>query len=121
MASCPGIWIYLSKRKEICKHAFPQFEFDLCIDIVYTLPMTTTIQKWGNSLAMRLPKELANSFNLKAGSRVVFVRCGDSFKIEPQIKVKIPKYTLEDMVAGITLKNRHKEFDWGKPMGKEIW
>ncbi len=70
---------------------------------------------------MRLPKELANSFNLKAGSEVVFITNNDSFSIRPQIEVKIPKYTLEDMVKGITKKNRHKEFDWGKPMGKEIW
>ncbi len=85
--------------------------------------MTTKIQKWGNSLAMRLPKELASSFNLKAGSEVEFVTNsgGNSFTIQPQIKVKIPKYTLEDLVKGITKKNRHKEFDWGKPMGKEIW
>lgn len=83
--------------------------------------MTTTIQKWGNSLGMRLPKELAETFNLKAGSRVIFVYQGNSFKVEPQTKIKIPKYTLKGMVAGITPKNRHKEFDWGKPMGKEVW
>lgn len=83
--------------------------------------MTTKIQKWGNSLAMRLPKKLADSFNLKAGSQIVFITNSDGFTIRPEIKVKIPKYTLEDLVAGITSKNRHKEFDWGKPMGKEIW
>ena len=85
--------------------------------------MTTKIQKWGNSLAMRIPKELADSFNLKAGLKVDFITNNESksFSIRPQIKVKIPKYTLEDMVKGITKKNRHKEFDWGKPMGKEIW
>ena len=83
--------------------------------------MTTTIQKWGNSLGMRLPKELANNFNLKAGSQVIFIQNKNGFTIQPQEKIKIPKYTLEDMVAGITLKNRHKEFDWGKPMGKEVW
>ena len=83
--------------------------------------MTTKIQKWGNSLAMRLPKELANNFNLKAGSQVTFITSKDSFSVQPQIKVKISKYTLEGLVKGITKKNRHKEFDWGKPMGKEIW
>ena len=83
--------------------------------------MTTKIQKWGNSLAMRLPKELADSFNLKAGSPVIFITNKDTFTVQPQIKAKIPKYTLEELVAGITPKNRHKEFDWGKPMGKEIW
>jgi antitoxin MazE len=83
--------------------------------------MITKIQKWGNSLAMRLPKELASSFNLKAGSQVTFITNNDGFTIRPEIKIEIPKYTLEDMVKGITKKNRHKEFDWGKPMGKEIW
>ena len=83
--------------------------------------MTTKIQKWGNSLAMRLPKELADSFNLKAGSQVTFVTNKDGFTIKPQAKVKIPKYTLKELVAGITPQNRHKEFDWGEPMGKEVW
>lgn len=84
--------------------------------------MTTTIQKWGNSLAMRLPKELADSFNLKVGSQVIFIRSKDNFSIQPQTKVEIPKYTLEDMVKGITKKNRHKLIlPDDKPRGKEIW
>lgn len=51
--------------------------------------------------------------------------------MKTKLKIKIPKYTLEDMVKGITKKNRHqslwpndkargREFDWGKPMGKEV-
>ena len=40
--------------------------------------------------------------------------------MKSKVKLKIKKYKLEDLVAGITPKNRHKEFDWGKPMGKEI-
>ena len=83
--------------------------------------MTTKVQKWGNSLAMRLPKELARNFNLKAGSRISFVQKDYTFEVKPEVKVSKPKYTLEELVAGITPKNRHKEFDWGKPMGKEIW
>ena len=118
MASCPGIWIYLSKRKEICKHAFPQFEFDLCIDIVYTLPMTTTIQKWGNSLAVRLPKELAESLNWSAGAIVGFEKIGDKIIVT----TTRPIYTIEDMVRGITKKNRHKLIlPDDKPRGKEVW
>jgi len=47
---------------------------------------------------------------------------GEGFEIVKVIKpVKLKKYTLLDMVKGITPKNRHKEFDWGKPRGKEIW
>jgi antitoxin MazE len=84
--------------------------------------MTTKIQKWGNSLAMRLPKELANSFNLKPGSEVSFITNDNNFTIQPKIKAKIPQYTLEELVAGITPKNRHKMV-WpdDKPRGKEVW
>ena len=84
--------------------------------------MTTKIQKWGNSLAMRLPKELADSFNLKAGSQISFTTSSDGFTVRPKIKIKVPKYTLEELVAGITPKNRHKLI-WpdDKPRGKEVW
>lgn len=84
--------------------------------------MTTKIQKWGNSLAMRLPKELADSFNLRAGSQIAFVTNKNSFTVQTQIKEKIPKYTLEELVAGITPKNRHKIIlPDDKPRGKEVW
>jgi len=69
---------------------------------------------------MRLPKELARNFNLKAGSEVVFIDKGLSFEVKPE-KAKTPKYTLEELLKGITPKNIHPETDWGKPMGKEIW
>ena len=79
--------------------------------------MTTKIQKWGNSLAVRIPDEFAENLNWHAGSVVGFKQIGNKIIIASSR----PKYTLEDMVKGITKKNRHKEFDWGKPMGKEIW
>ena len=79
--------------------------------------MTTKIQKWGNSLAVRIPKEMASNLSWSEGSLVGFNQIGNRIVIS----ASRPKYTLEDMVKGITKKNRHKEFDWGKPMGKEIW
>ena len=79
--------------------------------------MTTKIRKWGNSLAVRIPDEFAENLDLKDGSVVGFEQLGDRIIIS---KTK-PKYTLEDMVKGITKKNRHKEIDWGPPRGKEIW
>ena len=80
--------------------------------------MTTKIQKWGNSLAMRLPKELAKNLNWHAGAVVGFEQLGDKVIITSSR----PEYTLEDMVKGITKKNRHK-LVWpdDKPRGKEIW
>jgi antitoxin MazE len=79
--------------------------------------MTTKIQKWGNSLAVRIPNEFAENLNWSAGSVVGFQQSGDKIIITSAK----PVYALEDLVKGITKKNRHKEFDWGKPMGKEIW
>ena len=91
--------------------------FALCINIVYTLSMTTKIQKWGNSLAVRIPKEFAKGLKWSVGSIVGFKKVGNDIIISPSR----PVYTLEELVKGITKKNRHKEFDWGKPRGKEIW
>ena len=80
--------------------------------------MTTKIRKWGNSLAVRIPDEFAENLDLRDGSVVGFQQLGDRMIIS---KTK-PKYTLEDMVKGITKKNRHK-LVWpdDKPRGKEIW
>lgn len=82
--------------------------------------MTTRIQKWGNSLAVRLPKDLAESLALRAGSKVTVTRKGFTFQVKPE-KVIYPQYTLEELLKGVTKKNIHPETDWGKPMGKEIW
>lgn len=80
--------------------------------------MTTKIQKWGNSLAVRIPNEFAENLNWQAGSVVGFKQLGNKIIITSSR----PKYTLEDMVKNITKKNRHKSL-WpnDKPRGKEIW
>ena len=70
---------------------------------------------------MRLPKELAESLSIRAGSKIIFVKKENSFEVKAEISTKPRKYTLENIVAGITPANRHEEFDWGKPMGREIW
>ncbi len=80
--------------------------------------MTTTVQKWGNSLAVRLPREMAEKFKLGEGTKVEIKPEGQGIVIKP---AKKNKYTLEELVAGITPENRHEETDWGKPMGREIW
>ena len=68
-------------------------------------------------MAVRIPNEFTANLNLRAGSVVGFRQLGNKIIITSSR----PQYTLEDMVKGITKKNRHKEFDWGKPMGKEVW
>jgi antitoxin MazE len=80
--------------------------------------MTTKIQKWGNSLAVRIPNEFAKNLSWGEGSVVDFQLLLDKVIITSSR----PEYTLEQMVKGITKKNRHK-LVWpdDKPRGKEIW
>ena len=91
----------------------------LCRYIVYTIIiMTTTIQKWGNSLAVRIPKEFAKNLKWSAGESVGFKQVGDKIIITSSR----PVYTLEDMIKGMNKKNKHK-LVWpdDEPRGKEIW
>mgnify|MGYP001948033078 CR=1 FL=1 len=80
--------------------------------------MTTTVQKWGNSLAVRIPKHIGEFADIKEGLEVdITVDDQQAIKIIPKTK----KPTLEELMAKITPENQHKEVDWGKPEGAEIW
>lgn len=81
--------------------------------------MTTTIQKWGNSCAVRLPQELLRKLDLQAG-REVTIREEKNGVLSI---VPAPRHalSLEQMVAGITKKNQHPLVDWGPPRGSEVW
>lgn len=79
---------------------------------------TTQVAKWGNSLAVRIPKALAEDAQLREGEPVtVMVPVEGGLVIKPARR----KYQLRQLVARITPKNRHEETDWGKPRGKELW
>ncbi len=80
--------------------------------------METNIQKWGNSLGVRLPKSIADSQSLKAGSRVVVTETETGIAIT---LVQKKRRTLDDMLKGMTKDKLHDEIDWGKPVGNEIW
>ncbi len=80
--------------------------------------MLATVSKWGNSRALRIPKELALESGLDFGSKVELILERGELRIVP---VKEPRYTLEELVAQITPENRHGEIDWGPPVGKEVW
>jgi len=78
----------------------------------------STISKWGNSLAVRIPLAIAKQANLGEGDcvRLALDRDG-GIVVRPTRR----KYELSDLVARITPKNRHRETDWGPPKGKESW
>jgi len=78
----------------------------------------STISKWGNSLAVRIPLAIAKQASLGEGDSV-------TLSLEPDggiiLRPARRKYELSDLVARITAKNRHRETDWGRPQGEESW
>jgi len=76
----------------------------------------TTIQKWGNSLGLRIPRALAEEAGVVAGSEVdLSIRRGD-LVVKPARRTK---YRLNDLLRQITSKNTHAEVDVGAPVGRE--
>lgn len=80
--------------------------------------MTTKIQQWGNSLALRLPKDITKKLRLHKGSPVIVAQDTNKILIKPLNKTKT---SLKELVSKITPDNIHSEIDWGKSVGKEIW
>jgi antitoxin MazE len=80
--------------------------------------MRGRVQKWGNSLALRIPKAIAIEAGFYPDS-AVDVRL-DEGKVVIEA-VTIPLFTLEEMLAGITDENIHAEIDTGPAMGNEAW
>ncbi len=80
--------------------------------------MNATIQKWGNSLALRIPKAVARDTQLKNGSVVNLAVRKGTVIIEP---VKKTKYRLDDLLKGVSKKNLHASVDTGPPVGREVW
>lgn len=79
--------------------------------------MTTKVQKWGNSLAVRIPKEVAEQLTIEQGSDIEMKVTDNEIKLIPKKR----KPTLEELMAQITPENQHDEVDWGKPEGNEVW
>ncbi len=80
--------------------------------------MKTTAQKWGNSLAIRVPKSVAIQVGLKAQDDLGIEVQDGNVVLKPQLR---RVYHLDDLVNRITPKNLHTEIDTGAPVGREIW
>ncbi len=77
----------------------------------------STVAKWGNSLAIRIPKNIADKINLKEGTAISIDVSDNNIVITP----KKPKYTLEELLSGASSEDFDGEYDWGEPVGEEIW
>jgi antitoxin MazE len=73
--------------------------------------------RWGNSLAVRIPKNVADEAQLAEGDKLIM-------QVEAPGKVaikSIERPTLDQLVERITPENLHNEINWGKPVGNEAW
>jgi antitoxin MazE len=89
----------------------------LSISVLQEAVMVTKVQKWGNSIGLRIPKAIAQEAEIEEGASVDLVVESGRLIVRPVRK----KYTLEELVSKITPENRHPETDWGPPVGKEVW
>ncbi len=80
--------------------------------------MQTRIQRWGNSLALRIPKAFADEIGLTAESAVEMTITNGQILLKP---VTRPMYDLDELLAQITEDNLHSEIDTGESTGNETW
>ena len=79
--------------------------------------MIAKTAQWGNSIGVRIPRDLAKKVGIGADSAVEIDEADGGVIIKPLQK---KEYTLKELVKGITPKNRHDEVDFGRPVGKEL-
>ncbi len=78
--------------------------------------MTIVVKKWGNSLAFRIPKEIANALSVDNNSLLDLELTKDGILLKPKKASR-----LQELVAQIDETNIHKEVDTGKKVGHEEW
>jgi len=82
------------------------------------LAMAAIVAKWGNSLAVRIPQNLAKEINLVEGTEIDFSIVDGVLAIKPRSR---KRYSLDELVKGITPENLHHEIDSGTAVGNEVW
>jgi antitoxin MazE len=80
--------------------------------------MKTHVRKWGNSLALRIPKSFASEVGLENESPVEVSLADGKLVIAPVAK---PEQTLKQLLAKITPENIHHEVETGPATGNEAW
>ena len=80
--------------------------------------MEARLQKWGNSVGIRIPHSILKDLNLKINDLINIEKIEDKVVITKQIKSKI---SLEKLFNEYNGENLTKEFSWDEARGKEIW
>lgn len=78
--------------------------------------MKAMIQKWGNSLGVRIPSIMAKDLMLENGSEVELIKETDKIIIQPQKGRR-----LDDLLQAINESNIHGEIELNGPVGNEAW
>jgi antitoxin MazE len=81
--------------------------------------MRRRVLRWGNSLAVRIPTDVAKACDLREGTEL-------EVRNEKGTVVLVPdrprrRYVLADLVSRITKSNRHQSIESGPPRGREVW
>lgn len=79
--------------------------------------MTTTIQKWGNSHGVRLPRALLDSVNWSVNEKIS-LEVQDGKLILARVQ---EKKSIEELFEGFEGEYKAEELDWGAPVGEEVW
>lgn len=77
--------------------------------------LTTTAQKWGNSIGVRIPQKIAQKYGVENGSEIRVIESSEGIILKPVDADP----TLEELLAQVTDENRHEEY-FSKPMGREL-
>jgi antitoxin MazE len=80
--------------------------------------MITKIQKWGNSLAVRIPRSVVQDTHLSSGHSVDVAVQDGQIVIVP---ARRPRFRLDELLKGVTAQNRHRECDSEVAVGREVW
>lgn len=105
------------------------FPGNIFLDLVYPRAilgfMKTTLQRWGNSQGVRLPKSIVESLGIEVGASVIVEISKDSSQITiTPTAVPRPvrgRYRIENLIAESSPQAFDRGYDWGKAAGKEAW
>jgi len=78
--------------------------------------MQVQLARWGNSLGIRIPKDIASQVGLRDGTRVDIKAEGDRIVITADR----PHYSLDELMKGVTPEAMREAFDWGQDVGREV-
>lgn len=80
--------------------------------------MITRVQKWGNSLGVRIPRAYADEIRIESGSSVKVAVRGDALVVTP---VRRSAYRLSELLRQVKRSNLHGEVTTGRAVGRESW